>query len=112
MRTLGLRLVICTDILARGIDLPDVRLVINFDPANSLEEHIHRAGRVSRWAKNPGLVINFDNQGSLLQVEEVIEKVKDLVNQKDADRVDTRLAKEIDISEQNVKAIENIEVCE
>jgi len=42
--------VICTDILARGIDLPDVRLVINFDSANSEEEHIHRAGRASRWA--------------------------------------------------------------
>ena len=49
LRTLGLRLVICTDILARGIDLPDVRLVINFDPANQQEEHIHRAGRASRW---------------------------------------------------------------
>jgi len=54
--------VICTDILARGIDLPDVRLVINFDPAGTNEEHLHRAGRASRWSKNPGIVINFTKE--------------------------------------------------
>lgn len=57
---MNLRLVICTDILARGIDLPDVRLVINFDSAISGDEHTHRCGRASRWSKNPGLVINLD----------------------------------------------------
>ena len=42
MRQLSLRCLICTDIAARGIDLPDVRVVIQFDPAYTSEEQQHR----------------------------------------------------------------------
>lgn len=61
LKVLEIKVVICTDILARGIDLPDVRLVINLDQAFTREESLHRAGRASRWAGNPGLTINFTN---------------------------------------------------
>lgn len=37
--------VVSTDILARGIDLPCVRLVINYDMAATLEDYVHRIGR-------------------------------------------------------------------
>ncbi|KAI8082802.1 P-loop containing nucleoside triphosphate hydrolase protein [Halteromyces radiatus] len=37
--------VVTTDVLSRGIDLPYVRLVINYDMASTLEDYIHRIGR-------------------------------------------------------------------
>ena len=39
---------IATDVLARGIDVPGLNWVVNFDPARSLENHFHRLGRVGR----------------------------------------------------------------
>ena len=66
---------ICTDILARGIDLPDVRLVVNLDSAKTQEEYLHRSGRASRWAHNPGLVVNFDSKGQHTSVEDVVAKI-------------------------------------
>ena len=103
---------ICTDILARGIDLPDVRLVVNLDSAKTQEEYLHRSGRASRWAHNPGLVVNFEQKGQQTSVEDVVTKIKELVKEKDCVRVDTRMAKENAVSDQNVKNIENIELCE
>ncbi|ORZ03549.1 P-loop containing nucleoside triphosphate hydrolase protein [Syncephalastrum racemosum] len=44
--------VVATDILARGIDLPTVQLIINYDMASSLENYIQR---VSRAARPPGI---------------------------------------------------------
>ena len=42
----------------------------------------------------------------------MVTKVKELVKEKDCVRVDTRMAKENAVSDQNVKNIENIELCE
>lgn len=112
VRTLGLRVVICTDILARGIDLPDVRLVVNLDAAKTQEEYLHRAGRASRWAHNPGLVVNFEAKGLQTSIEDVSALIKELLKDKDSLRVETRLTKETAISDLNVKTIEYIERCE
>ncbi|XP_060536137.1 probable ATP-dependent RNA helicase Dbp73D [Cylas formicarius] len=49
-------LLICTDALARGIDLPDVQCVISYSAPKYLKTYIHRAGRTAR-AGAPGLVI-------------------------------------------------------
>ncbi len=51
---------IATDIAARGIDIPNVELVINFDKPKGDETRIHRAGRTGRMAKK-GRVITFNN---------------------------------------------------
>ena len=39
---------LCTDIAARGLDIPDVHWVVHFDPPRSVSEYIHRVGRVIR----------------------------------------------------------------
>ncbi len=43
-RTGSTRLLITTDLLARGIDLPQVSIVINYDLPNNRENYIHRYG--------------------------------------------------------------------
>jgi superfamily II DNA/RNA helicase len=45
------RLLLTTDILARGIDIPEVNLVVNYDLPISKETYIHRIGRCGRFGK-------------------------------------------------------------
>lgn len=52
-----------TDVLARGIDIPDVDLVIQLDPPGQPKDFIHRCGRSGRAGKR-GLAITFLNEGS------------------------------------------------
>jgi ATP-dependent RNA helicase DDX55/SPB4 len=43
-----LGLLVCTDVMARGIDVPDVRWVLQFDPPTNTEAFVHRCGRTAR----------------------------------------------------------------
>jgi superfamily II DNA/RNA helicase len=45
------QVVIATDVAARGIDIPDISLVINYDIPNNYETYIHRIGRTGRGTK-------------------------------------------------------------
>ncbi len=47
-----IRVLIATDVAARGLDVCDVMTVINFDPAKNLDSHVHRIGRAGRLDKN------------------------------------------------------------
>merc|ERR1711964_887528 len=52
------RVLISTDLLARGIDVQQVSLVINFDLPASLENYLHRIGRSGRFGRK-GVAISF-----------------------------------------------------
>lgn len=57
-RTGSSRVLITTDLLARGIDVQQVSLVINFDLPTNRENYIHRIGRSGRFGRK-GVAINF-----------------------------------------------------
>jgi superfamily II DNA/RNA helicase len=50
-RTGSSRVLITTDLLARGIDVQQVSLVINYDLPRNLENYIHRIGRSGRFGR-------------------------------------------------------------
>ena len=52
------RVLITTDLLARGIDVQSVSLVINFDMPTNFENYLHRIGRSGRFGRK-GVAINF-----------------------------------------------------
>lgn len=52
------RVLITTDLLARGIDVQQVSMVINYDLPNNRENYIHRIGRGGRFGRK-GAAINF-----------------------------------------------------
>jgi ATP-dependent RNA helicase len=52
------RVLVTTDVWARGLDVPQVSLVINYDLPNSRENYIHRIGRSGRFGRK-GVAINF-----------------------------------------------------
>ena len=54
----GSRVLITTDVWARGIDVQNVSLVINYDLPTNRENYIHRIGRSGRFGRK-GVAINF-----------------------------------------------------
>ncbi|WP_455674074.1 DEAD/DEAH box helicase [Phocaeicola sp.] len=53
-----INILIATDIVSRGIDIDDIRLVINYDVPHDSEDYVHRIGRTAR-ANNDGCAITF-----------------------------------------------------
>lgn len=49
---------VATDVAARGLDIPDVTHVINFDPPKAYDDYVHRIGRTGRAGKT-GMAITF-----------------------------------------------------
>lgn len=58
------RVLVATNVAARGLDLPDVSHVINFDVPEDVETYVHRIGRTAR-AGRPGTAITFVGQYDL-----------------------------------------------
>jgi ATP-dependent RNA helicase DDX51/DBP6 len=55
---------VSSDHLARGIDLPNIRLVINYDPPKHVKTYVHRAGRTAR-ARRTGHCVTILNVGQV-----------------------------------------------
>ncbi|NDV82638.1 DEAD/DEAH box helicase [Bacteroides sp. 51] len=53
-----INILVATDIVSRGIDIDDIRLVVNYDVPHDSEDYVHRIGRTAR-ANNDGVAITF-----------------------------------------------------
>ena len=71
-----LNVLLATDIAARGIDIDDLSLVINYDLPNISETYVHRIGRTGR-AKASGIAISFCN----LEEKAFLKDIQKLINQ-------------------------------
>ena len=57
----GCRVLISSDLFARGIDVQQVSIVINFDIPKNVNTYLHRIGRSGRWGRK-GVAINFQSK--------------------------------------------------
>ena len=70
-----IKVLVATDVAARGLDIPDVRFVYNYDLPNVPENYVHRIGRTARAGRD-GRAIAFvapDEMGELKDVEKVLK---------------------------------------
>ena len=67
---------VATDIVARGIDIDDIAMVINYDVPHDVEDYVHRIGRTARADKD-GIAITFVSDNDIyyfMQIEQFLEK--------------------------------------
>ena len=71
-----IRVLVATDVISRGVDIPDIDLVVNYDAPGNAEEYVHRSGRTGR-AGAKGFAITLINQADMEKfdaIEKLIEK--------------------------------------
>jgi superfamily II DNA/RNA helicase len=70
-----IHVLVATDIVARGIDIEDIQMVINYDVPHDAEDYVHRIGRTAR-AGGEGIAITFiaeKEQGKFGRIEKLIQ---------------------------------------
>lgn len=67
-RLANIKTLITTDVMCRGIDIDDLKMVINFDMADEPETYIHRVGRSGRYG-GQGIAINFCTYNDMHKVK-------------------------------------------
>ena len=70
------KILIATDVSSRGIDIPNVDYVINYDLPEQAENYVHRVGRTGR-GKEKGLAVSFcspEEKETLIEIEEFMGK--------------------------------------
>lgn len=69
-------ILVATDVLARGIDVPDVDYVVNYDLPDAAEDYVHRIGRTGR-AGHDGFAVSFstrESRNELNAIQKLIDK--------------------------------------
>nr|WCZ58361.1 DEAD-box ATP-dependent RNA helicase [Paratrimastix eleionoma] len=121
---------VCTDLVARGLDIEGLKVVISYDTPRSLREHIHRAGRTAR-AGNDGRCVTFiekqtlakttlikdivsHSQGRVLRrvlspsiLQNYLEKLQTLTQDVDRVMAEEKVEKEIQIAERDAERATN-----
>ncbi len=70
-------ILVATDVVSRGIDISDIKLVVNFDIPHDPEDYVHRIGRTARGTNGEGLAITFvgvNEQVSFRHIEKFLNK--------------------------------------
>ena len=75
-KTGSVDLIVCSDVAARGLDIPDVSHVFNFDVPTHAEDYVHRIGRTGRAGKT-GIalsIVTAADQKYILEIERLIAR--------------------------------------
>ncbi|BDS13565.1 DEAD/DEAH box helicase [Aureispira anguillae] len=70
-----IRILVATDVMARGIDIKDVSHVINFDVPTVYEDYVHRIGRTGR-AFRTGAAITFVTKADVYHIHKIEKKIR------------------------------------
>jgi len=68
------RVLVATDVVARGIDIRDIRVVINYDMPTNIEDYVHRIGRTGR-AGDQGVSLAYVTQTDLSSLGKDLQKL-------------------------------------
>ncbi|KAJ1768752.1 ATP-dependent RNA helicase ded1 [Coemansia sp. RSA 1813] len=69
-------ILVATAVAARGLDIPNVSHVVNYDLPSDIDEYVHRVGRTGR-AGNTGVATSFFNRGNRNIVRELVEMLEE-----------------------------------
>ncbi|CAL8127030.1 unnamed protein product [Orchesella dallaii] len=69
-------ILVATDVAARGLDVDDVKFVINYDYPNGTEDYVHRIGRTGRSSKT-GTAYTFFTHGNAKQAKELVDVLRE-----------------------------------
>jgi len=70
MKTGKMRVLVATDVAARGLDIEDLALVVNYDLPNETENYVHRIGRTARAGKT-GKAISFASEQDVYELPSI-----------------------------------------
>ena len=70
------RVLVCSDAITRGIDIPNVELVINYDAPVYAKTYVHRAGRTARGRGQTGLVVTMLRKEDVRHFKDMLRKVE------------------------------------
>jgi len=70
------RILIATNVASRGLDIPDVSHVVNYDMPEDLDTYVHRVGRTARMGKQ-GTAVTFVGEGDLDMFDQLQRRLKD-----------------------------------
>lgn len=89
-------MLVATDVAARGLDIPDVKRVFNFELPNVPEAYVHRIGRTARAGKEGAAVAfcSVEEMDDLMDIQKVTGLKIPVVSGTPWDRGDTKKEKE------------------
>ncbi|TDL29979.1 DEAD-domain-containing protein [Rickenella mellea] len=74
-RSCVIPVLICTDVGARGLDIEDIAMVVNWDMPNEPEEYTHRVGRTARRGRG-GVAVSFVTERDEERVKKIEDRIK------------------------------------
>jgi translation initiation factor 4A len=74
------RVLISSNVTARGIDIQQVSIVINFDLSKCVHTYLHRIGRSGRWGRK-GVAINFVTRRDIYKMKEIEQHYSTQINE-------------------------------
>lgn len=73
-----IRVLVATDVAARGIDVPGITHVVNYDLPKFPEDYVHRIGRTGRAGRN-GIAVSLVNHAESMNVKRIERFIKQLI---------------------------------